>query len=129
MNQETPERNGLSHAPDLLADIPVGLFWLDRDGMFTQLNPAANRFFQQVCGRNAEGLVGKSIWQSCPEVADSTFTKACRQAEAENRDVTLESYFPNLHRWFTFHGSRSAEGLCFALLDTTERAELERSLI
>lgn len=130
MNQIlAPEGNGSLDAAALLADIPVGLFWLDREGHFTRLNPAANRFFQQACGRSAEGLAGKSIWQECPEVADSAFAKACRQAEAENRDVYLESYFPALRRWFSFRGGSSAEGLCFALQDTTERAELEQSLV
>lgn len=130
MNQEIVlEHNGLPHTANLLADIPVGIFWLDSEGHFTLLNPAADRFFRQVCGQNPEGLVGKNIWHSCPEVADSTFTKACREAEATHSDVYLESYFPALRRWFSFHGARSAEGLCFALLDTTERAELLRSQV
>jgi signal transduction histidine kinase/ActR/RegA family two-component response regulator len=112
----------------LVAGVPVGLFVLDPEGRMAVLNPEAARFFQRVSGRGPEELVGKSLWQECPEVADSTFAKECQRVEAEHRPFQLETYFPGLRRWFAFHGTRSPEGLCIAVLDVTERVALEKSL-
>ena len=112
----------------LLTSIPYGVFMLDTEGRITLLNPLAARFFGQVSGRNPDQLVGRLIWQECPEVADSAFARECRQAEVEGRPLQLETYFPDLRRWFAFDGIRSAEGLCVSFRDVTERTELEKSL-
>jgi signal transduction histidine kinase/ActR/RegA family two-component response regulator len=127
-----PDGNGVPPGTDfcqaLVACVPVGLFLLDPEGRLALLNPEAARFFQRVSGRGPEQLLGKDLWQECPEVADSTFAKECRRAEAEHRPIQLETYFPGLRRWFAFHGTHSPEGLCIALLDVTDRTELEKSL-
>ncbi len=133
MKQVFPQDgNGVPPAAELcralLDGVPVGLFQLDPDGRMTLLNPEAARFFRRVSGRGPDELLGQSLWQQCPEVADSAFAKECRRAEAEHRPFQLETYFPGLRRWYAFHGTRSPQGLCIALLDVTERTQLEKSL-
>jgi signal transduction histidine kinase/ActR/RegA family two-component response regulator len=112
----------------LLTGIPLGIILLDPEGHITLCNPEAARVLRLVSGRNPEQLLGKSIWQECPEIADSTFARALRQAEAEGRPCELETYLPRLRRWFAFRGTRSPEGLCLTFQDVTERTQLEKSL-
>lgn len=112
----------------VFAGIPHGLFLLDPAGRFLVLNPVAGRFFQRVSGRPGPTLLGQSIWEACPEVADSSFAAEYRRAEAEGRDLTLETHFPTLHRWFAFHGVHLPEGLCVTFQDITARTEMEHSL-
>jgi two-component system CheB/CheR fusion protein len=112
----------------LLAGTPQGLLLLDQAGRVKLLNATAARFFRQVSSRPPEPLVGKSIWEECPEVADSAFARECLKAEAEQRAFRLESYLPGLGRWLAFHGTRLPEGLCVTFEDVTERVLLERSL-
>src|SRR5277367_2404370 len=80
--------------------LPLGLFVLDKEWRFTYLNDIAQRFFQGLANRPPGQLVGQKIWEECPEVADSTFTKECWQALAEHRTFELEVFYPTLNRWF-----------------------------
>src|SRR5262249_8200280 len=112
----------------ILEGVAHGLFLLDPEGRIVLLNQSAAHFFQKVSDRGPGQLIGQSIWQQCPEVADSTFARECYQAEAEHRAFQVETYLPGLGRWFAFHGTCSPEGLCVLVHDVTERTQLERSL-
>jgi signal transduction histidine kinase len=112
----------------VLAGIPRGLLLLDPAGRVTLFNAPAARFLRQMSGRPPGLLVGKNLWQECPEVADSAFARECLKAEAEQRAVYLETYVPGLGRWYAFHGTRLPEGLCVTFEDVTERVRLEKSL-
>jgi signal transduction histidine kinase len=116
--------------PDLarLGDIPLGLAVLDRDWRFTYLNPIAARFFEQLSGRTRDQLLGKSIWQECPEVADSTFAKEHQQATAEGRTFELEVFYPALGRWFLLLASPAEDARAIYFQDITARKSLERAL-
>jgi signal transduction histidine kinase/ActR/RegA family two-component response regulator len=125
--EETARREGREKAA-VLAGTPEELFLLDAEGRITLLNPKAARFFQLVTGRPVEQLLGKVVWEACPEVADSTFAREYRLSEKEQRAFQLETYFPGIGRWFAFHGIRTPEGLCVTFHDVTERVRLERAL-
>src|SRR6202035_1417102 len=64
----------------------------------------------------------------CPEVADSTFSRECQQALAEQRPLEAETFYPALNRWFAVRVFPAPERLCVFLQDVTERATLERVL-
>lgn len=113
---------------NLLAGIPFGLFLLDPDGRCLLLNPEAARFFQAVSQRAPEELIGRDLWQACPEVADSNFAREYRQALAEDRPFSLETYVAGLQRWYSFHGRRGPEGLYVLFRDVTEQTQRIRSL-
>jgi PAS domain S-box-containing protein len=112
----------------LLAGIPEGVLLLDPQGRITLLNPEAAQFLRRVSGRSPAELIGRNLWEACPEVADSVFSRECHQAETEGRPFRLETYFPGPQRWVAFHGTPSGEGLCLTLQDITETTRLERSL-
>jgi signal transduction histidine kinase/CheY-like chemotaxis protein len=117
-----------SHELSILNHLPMGLFALDREWRFTYLNPTAQRFFQKVCHRSPPELLGQIIWDSCPEVADSTFAWEHQQALAEQRTFELEVFFPTLQRWFLILAFVAEERHYFYLKDTTEPKRLEREL-
>jgi signal transduction histidine kinase/CheY-like chemotaxis protein len=124
MSQQRAEPRDIS----LLDNLPLGLFVLDRDWRFTYLNPFAEHFFERVCGRARDQLLGKSFWDECAEVADSAFSKEYRQALDEQRTFELEVFYPALNRWFLFLASPSEECRSISLTDITSRVSLEKAL-
>jgi signal transduction histidine kinase/CheY-like chemotaxis protein len=108
---------------NLLAGIPDGFFVLDTQGRCLLLNSEAGRFFQGISQRAPEELIGQDLWQTCPEVVDSSFAREYREALAEGRDFVLETYIPGRRRWFLFHGRRRPEGLYLTFRDITEQHE------
>jgi hypothetical protein len=117
-----------SHELSILNHLPMGLFVLDREGRFTYLNSIAQRFFQEISRHSPTELLGQSIWEKCPEVADSAFAKEHQQALAQQRTFELEVFFPTLRRWFLILASLAEDCHCFYIKDTTEPKRLEREL-
>jgi signal transduction histidine kinase len=111
----------------LLDAIPLGLFILDREGRFVYLNTYAERFFAQVANGRRDQLLGRPIWQACPEVADSPFIREYERASAEQRDFDLEVCYPTLGRWFALRASPAKDYTPFFLQDITSRVNLERA--
>ncbi|MFO0842143.1 MAG: ATP-binding protein [Gemmataceae bacterium] len=111
----------------MLAALPLACFSLDLDWRFTTVNRAAERLFERL-GRQSGPLLGRDIRQECPEVADSAFSRQCREALAEQGPVEAEVYYPALNRWFAVHVAPAPGRLCVFLRDVGERAALEREL-
>jgi signal transduction histidine kinase/ActR/RegA family two-component response regulator len=112
----------------IVDSIPLGLYVLDRDWRFLYMNALAERFFLQLTSRSPDELLSKSIWETCPEVADSTFSKEYQQAVVEQRTFELETYYPQLKRWFAILAPFAPDIRCVYFRDVTERTRLEREL-
>jgi signal transduction histidine kinase/ActR/RegA family two-component response regulator len=112
----------------VLDSIPHACFALDRQWRFTYLGPRAQRLFDQLSRRRHGPLLGRIIWDECPEVADSAFARECQQALAEQRPGEVEVFYPGLNRWFTVRVAPIPDGLCVFLQDVSERTGLERAL-
>ncbi len=123
---DVPSEPGLEDA--IVQSIPLGLYVLDQDWRFLYLNAPAERFFEQLAGHKREELLGKSIWETCPEVADSTFSKEYHQAVTELRSFELETFYPQLKRWFAILAPYSPDIRCVYFQDVTARTRLEREL-
>jgi PAS domain S-box-containing protein len=123
---ETPDERRLETA--IVESIPLGLYVLDPDWRFLYLNAPAERFFEQLAGQSRDELLGKSIWETCPEVADSTFSKEYHQAVTEQRSFELETFYPQLKRWFAILAPYSPDIRCVYFRDVTARTRLEREL-
>ena len=113
---------------DLVNQLPLGVFVLDREGRFTFLNELAYRFFQALSGRAPVELVGQSMWQQCPEFADSAFAKEYKEALADQRGFELETYFPSLDRWILVVAT-PGDGERFFFQDVSAQKRLERQLL
>jgi signal transduction histidine kinase/ActR/RegA family two-component response regulator len=112
----------------VLEKMPLACFVLDEQWRFTYLSPRAEQLLSQLSGRPASDFLGKDVWKECPEVADSTFSRECQQALAEQRPLETETFYPALNRWFAVRVIPVPGRLCVFLQDVTERATLERVL-
>jgi PAS domain S-box-containing protein len=110
----------------ILETLPLGLFVLDRQWRILFLNDQAERLFEQLCGHTRSQLLGKNIWQVCPEVADSTFSREFNQALVDQRPFALEVYYATLNRWFELVASPALDIRCFYFRDITARVRVER---
>jgi PAS domain-containing protein len=127
VSQETTSQER-DQAARIFAGVPVGVFVLDREWRFLSLNPCAERFFKRVVRYGRDELLGRIIWESCPEVADSTFAREYQKATAEGRRFHLEVCYPPDNRWFTLEAEPSDDCRCFFLQDVSDRVELERAV-
>jgi hypothetical protein len=127
-SQTAPPHIDRQLATVILAGVPVGVFALDWEWRFLYLNGQAERFFQRVSGRTRDYLLGKSIWEECPEVADSTFAREYHQASEEDRTFELEVYYPGLNRWFSVMAPPVQEVRCFYFQEITDRIRMQREL-
>jgi signal transduction histidine kinase/ActR/RegA family two-component response regulator len=112
----------------LLASIPYALVVLDEEGRISYLNGHAEQLLHKLSGSTGQ-LLGKVIGHCCPEVADSTFARACQEARAEERVVERETFYPMLERWFSVEVFPGGSDLFVSLRDVTERTRLQRALL
>jgi hypothetical protein len=113
---------------DLVNQLPLGVFVLDREGRFTFLNEFAYRFFQALSGRCRGDLLGQSVWKQCPDFADSAFAKEYKEALASQLRFQLETYFPSLDRWILVLASLAEDEHCFSMQDVSAQKRLESQL-
>src|SRR5262249_23913034 len=108
--------------------LPDACLVLDREWRLRCINPPGEKLLAQLSPAPVGGRLGRSILAECPEVADSTFSKVCRKAQAEKMGVEEEVFYPTLGRWFRLLVRPAGGRLCVFLRDVTERATLEREL-
>jgi PAS domain-containing protein len=123
-----PVRAAPADLAAVLDNLPVACFVLDMQWRVTYLSPRAEQLLGRLCGRPPGRLLGQDVWKVCPEVADSTFSRECQQALAEQRSLETETFYPALNRWFAVRVAPAPGRLCVFLQDVTERVVLERAL-
>jgi signal transduction histidine kinase/ActR/RegA family two-component response regulator len=112
----------------ILACLPHACFVVDRQWRLTYANPEAEQLFVQLTEAEPALLFGKDIRRECPEIADSTFSRECCDALAEQRIMEVETFYPALDRWFAVRVCPSGDRLAVFLQDITQRTALTRAL-
>lgn len=107
-----------------LESITDAFFTLDREWRFRYVNREAERHL----GRAREELLGKTIWEQYPELANTTFGRECRRAMEEDCKVTVEDHYAPFARSYEVNGYPSAEGLAVYFRDVTERHRTQERL-
>jgi signal transduction histidine kinase len=85
----------------VLASISDPFVVLDAAWRFRYINQPARSAFQ-ASGHDAageQGLLGRTVWESYPELVGSGFERAMRRAADERVPVTFEEFYPQTGRW------------------------------
>jgi diguanylate cyclase (GGDEF)-like protein/PAS domain S-box-containing protein len=109
------------HILESISDI---FFALDDEWRFLALNTQAG----ELLGREAEDLIGKSIWNEFPHYFNSVFFKHYRTAAATKKSLEFEEFSIPLGRWFLGRIYPSTPGISVYLQDTTERVLARQEL-
>jgi PAS domain S-box-containing protein len=119
-NQELRAAHGRIN--NILEQMRDGFASFDRDWRCTQLNTAAAKMLQMA----PEQLLGKNIWEMCPQARDLPIEVNFRRSLQENVPLQFELYcHAPLDRWFECRCHPTTEGLATFFSDITERRQLE----
>jgi PAS domain-containing protein len=114
-------RNEIS---DLVESIPDGFQAFDADFGLTFMN---RRAAEGILERNAEELLGRTIWDQFPQL-DTGVEQLLRRVMVVRARGSCETYYGPLGRWLSFHVNPFREGISVLFRDISERknAEVER---
>jgi PAS domain S-box-containing protein len=111
----------LSDAQTILDSITDAFFSLNGNWEFSYVN----RQTEKTLGREANELLGKSIWDVYPGTLDSDFERMYRKAAHERVPVTFCSYYPDHDRWYDVNAYPAPGGLSVYFRDITARMQEE----
>lgn len=108
----------------LLELISDGFFAFDRDLRFLHVNTVGARMVRMA----PTAVVGKSIWEVWPELAQHELGAQYRAAMASNVPRTYEVHWSQEQVWLEVRFFPSPEGLSVFLRDVTERRRMLNAL-
>jgi PAS domain S-box-containing protein len=108
---------------DLIESIPEGFQSFDPDFRLTFMNRAA----ENMLGRSAEELLGKTIWEQFPAL-DTDAEQLLRRVMLARVASSRETYYAPRGRWVAFHVNPFRDGISVLFRDISKRkvAEAER---
>ncbi|NEK60112.1 EAL domain-containing protein [Geodermatophilus sabuli] len=121
MHQHVHE--GPASADPLLA-VPDAVYRIDTDGRFAYVNAAA----EELLGRRARDLVGRSALDCFPEARGTTLEDQYRAAAAGGGPRTVEFHYPPRDRWYEARVFPGPSGLTVFLrdVDAERRVSVQR---
>ena len=125
MSTDTPAQNiaqGTTPA-DILGRVDEAILALDSEWRFTYLNDRA----ATLVDRDPSPLLGKSLWEQFPAVADSPAFDAFHEAIEQQEPRRFEMAYAPRDAWFTVRVYPSPDGVtvCFHEVTEERQAELE----
>lgn len=112
----------------LLAVWRIGVTQLDKDCRIVRVNNELLR----IDGRQADAIVGKTVWEAWPELADNSAGLVIRQAVEDGMSGADKLYrFERSDRqivWLDYRVHPWGEGAVIFCLDMTDRLALEKEL-
>ncbi len=106
---------------ETLEAIGDAFYVLDRQWRFTYLNEAAERLLR----RPRHDLLGKVLWDACPDLAGTHVGAQYELAMARRQPVAFEEHYPTLQAWKDVRIFPSGEGLATYITEITERKRLQ----
>jgi PAS domain S-box-containing protein len=103
----------------ILESISDAFAALDPEWRFVYVNGPAERLVQ----RHRDELIGRTIWEAFPRLADTRFADEYRRAMFSQTPVEFEEYDEPLGRWLEVRAYPSGDGLSIYLRDVTERRQ------
>ena len=102
---------------EILESISEAFFAVDQELVFTYVNGHA----QQLAGRRAEQLVGRSLLQALPRSRFPELHSALERASSTRSPAEAEMIWPGLDAWMSVSVYPSSSGLSVFLRDIGER--------
>jgi diguanylate cyclase (GGDEF)-like protein/PAS domain S-box-containing protein len=106
---------------EALASISDAVYFLDGEDRFTWVNAAAER----LLAHPAAELVGRSVWDVFPDLADSQLREAYRSARETGRHQQVEFFYGSLDRWLDVRAHPNRDDLVVFFRDVHERRTLD----
>ncbi len=104
--------------------MPEGVAVIDRDHVYTYINPAGS----QMMRRTAGDVVGKTVWQIYPDVKDSAWAQALDRVLAGGAAESSEMYYAPSDRWTLIGTYPVGDGIVIVWRDISELKRAHRAL-
>jgi diguanylate cyclase (GGDEF)-like protein/PAS domain S-box-containing protein len=101
----------------VLESLSEAFFTLDKQWCFTYLNAETAAYL----GRARTELLGRSIWDECPQLRGTAYEAQVKLAAEQFKPCAFELYDPTRKRWKELHVLPSPSGLAVSCVDTSER--------
>lgn len=109
---------------EVLEGISDGLFALSHDWRFIYLNDIAAANF----GKKTRDLLGKMIWEECPELLGTSFELTCREVMESREKQKFETKSLCSDKWFDIRVDPTPSGIMVHWIDVTERRKALKAL-
>jgi PAS domain S-box-containing protein len=103
---------------DVMFDIDDQITTFDRFWHFTYVNDAAAKYLD----KSADELIGRSVWEMCPELVGTEFYEAMHRAATEQVVVKLMRHCGRSSRWLEQHIYPSASGVTLLAFELNSRS-------
>ena len=110
---------------NIFESLTEAFFAVDHQWHFTYINSKT----EELLSRNAEELLGKSLWEELPYALGSQFEAQCRRAVAERVSVKFEEFYSPFQIWLLVRAYPYEGGLSVYFSDITERKQAEAGLL
>ncbi|MBB6129306.1 PAS domain-containing protein [Mucilaginibacter lappiensis] len=122
---EAKVRDTAQKLDTFIESITDSFFIIDNNWRFVRVNAA----FEKIWGKPRAQLLGKVIWDLFPQLINTPFEIAYREAQAKQESVKFMVYFAPLNKWFRTAVYPSTEGITvFAKNVTYEMRAQEEAL-
>ncbi|MCS6882026.1 MAG: PAS domain S-box protein [Oscillochloridaceae bacterium] len=108
----------------ILESVTDGFVIIDPDGRIAYMNTHA----EHILLRSRADLLGKSIYETFPQIRGTRFDREYSQARATGRAAHFEEFFPRRGIWLEFSLYPSEEGVAVYFRDVTRRRQMEDQL-
>ena len=105
----------------IVESITDAFFALNDQWQFTYINGQAARLLE----RTPEELLGKNLWDECPDAVNSVLFQQYYKAKTEQVAVEFEQFYLRWNRWYEVRAYPSPEGLCVYWHDISDRKQAE----
>ena len=107
---------------ELLAGFPAPVFVVDGDWQVLLISEEG----AAAVGRAPEELIGRTLWESYPDLRATAFEHELTRALQERARVRFEHFSPRLDSWFSVNAAPCQDGLLIAFDDITVEKQAER---
>jgi PAS domain S-box-containing protein len=101
-----------------------GFLTIDKNYNITYINKVVADYTEKTY----DELVGKNIWIEIPGTVGHQFQLDCFEASSTNKNLSNESFYPPMNKWFDYDIYPNENGLSIFFRDITDRYEYETQI-